>query len=60
MKEKVYICSSCKPPDNDDDDDEELQTKLLKHEQRRLELLAKKDRLIMEERERLEGEAGRG
>jgi len=53
MKEKVYICSSCKPPDNDDDDDEELQSKLLKHEQRRLELLAKKDRLIMEERERL-------
>ena len=53
MKEKVYICSSCKPPEDDDDDDEELQSKLLKHERRRLELLAKKDRLIMEERERL-------
>ena len=53
MREKVYICSSCKPPDNDDDDDEELQSKLLKHEQRRLELLAKKDQLIMEQKERL-------
>ena len=52
-KELVYVCSTCKPTDDEDGDDEELQAQLLKHDQRRLELLARKDQIIKEERERL-------
>ena len=47
------MCSTCKPTDDEDGDDEELQAQLLKHDQRRLELLAKKEQLIKEEKERL-------
>jgi len=52
-KEPVYVCSTCKPTDDEEDDDEELQAQLLKHDQRRLELLARKDQIIKEEKERL-------
>jgi len=52
-KERLYVCSTCKPTDDEDDDDEELQAQLLKHDQRRLELLARKEQLIKEEKERL-------
>jgi len=52
-KEPVYVCSTCKPTDDEDGDDEELQAQLLKHDQRRLELLARKEQIIKEEKERL-------
>ena len=55
VKEPVYVCSTCKPSNDEEGDDEELQAQLLKHEQRRIELLAQKDQIIKKEKERLAG-----
>ena len=57
LRSPVYVCSTCQPSteEDSDEDDEALQQRLERHEARRQELLARKEKIIQDERERLAG-----
>lgn len=53
MKNPIYVCSTCQPKMTDgdsDDDDEDLHAILARHEDRRRELLEKKEKIIQEQK----------
>ena len=57
LRSPAYVCSTCQPSteEDSDEDDEALQQRLERHEDRRQELLARKEKIIQDERERLAG-----
>eukprot|EP00090_Calanus_glacialis_P002525 TRINITY_DN11897_c0_g1_i4.p1 TRINITY_DN11897_c0_g1~~TRINITY_DN11897_c0_g1_i4.p1 ORF type:complete len:565 (-),score=166.37 TRINITY_DN11897_c0_g1_i4:574-2217(-) len=61
FRNPLYVCETCQPQDStensdsdDSCDDELVKEALLRHEEKRLRLIAEKNRLIEEERKRLE------
>eukprot|EP00092_Neocalanus_flemingeri_P018536 GFUD01020072.1.p1 GENE.GFUD01020072.1~~GFUD01020072.1.p1 ORF type:complete len:536 (-),score=116.49 GFUD01020072.1:441-2048(-) len=61
FRNPVYICETCQPGDStetsdsdDSCDDDLVREALLRHEEKRLRLIAEKNRLMAEERKRLE------
>jgi len=62
FRNPMYVCESCQPNDSTETDDSDdsscdgdlVKEALLRHEEKRLRLIAEKNRLIEEERKRLE------